>query len=393
MLTKEIVIKLKGPETKNLKPPVLEAHYTIEMDGDPELEGTMWSYYEKHFAKLATKKLQEQLNYIKKPLTSMQKDIDKMTAAYNKATSAKDMGTLLTQIELARDQHDQIKKALKYYQEDYIPGMVKNFEVQTLLAWGDTFQAAAEKAAKKAIGREIKWKKFRKIAGVILKTTLVVTGTAVAVMATIASFGTAPAIVAGIGAAAVGIAKLGALKKAYGDIKKAADSEKAALDNLSMDLKEIATHLGKTENRNKGLAKHLKEASKFYTQRKDLLEKTNAKVVEINAKLEEYKTKVSQLKSKVKKEPNVIKQNQKKIVELTKARDKYLQTIKTCQAKDKEMKKLFKQAGDLIGTLNKIDFGAPRSLSDMLGRYKSFDSVVSAVGALDVVSKSAGKLA
>ncbi len=45
----------------------------------------------------------------------------------------------------------------------------------------------------------------------ILKTTLVVAGVAVGVMATIASFGTAPAIVAGIGAAAMGIAKLGAL--------------------------------------------------------------------------------------------------------------------------------------------------------------------------------------
>jgi hypothetical protein len=321
------------------------------------------------------------------------KEIDQMVAAYHKVTAAKDMGTLLTQIENARDQHAAIKQKLKFYQEDYIPGMVKNFEVQTLLAWGDTFQAAAEKAAKKAIGREIKWKKFRKIAGVTLKTTLVVAGAAVGVMATIASFGTAPAIVAGIGAAAMGIAKLGALKKSYGDIKKAANSEKAALDNLATDLKAIATHLGKTENKNKGLAKHLKEASKFYTLRKDLLAKTNAKVNKVNAQLLAYKKKVAQLKGKVKKEPDVIKKNEKKIAELTKARDKYMQTIKTCQAKDKEMKKFFKQANDLIGSLNRIDFGAPRSLSDMVGRYRNFDSVVNAVGALDVVSKSANKLA
>ena len=392
MLTKEIVIKLKGPETKNLKPPELEAHYTIEMDGDPDLEGTMWAYYEKHFTKLATKKLQEQLNHMKTPLTSMQKDIDKMTAAYNKATAARDMGTLLTQIELARDQHAEIKKTLKFYQEKYIPDMVKNFEVQTLLAWGNIFQAEAEKAAKKAIGREIKWKKFRKIAGVVLKTTLVVAGTAVAIMAAVASFGTAPAIVAGIGAAAMGISKLGALKKAYGDIKKAANSEKAALDNLSTDLKEIATHLGKTANKNKGLAKHLKEASKFYTLRKDLMKQTSAKMAKISTQLEAYKRKVALLKGKVKKQPDVIRKNQKKITELTKAKNKYLQTIKTCQAKDKEMQKLFKEAGDLIGTLNRIDFGAPRSLSDMLGRYKNFESVIGAVGALDVVSKTANKL-
>ncbi len=64
------------------------------MDGDPDLEGTMWAYYEKHFTKLATKKLQEQLNYMKTPLISMQKDIDKMTNAYNKATSAKEMKKL-----------------------------------------------------------------------------------------------------------------------------------------------------------------------------------------------------------------------------------------------------------------------------------------------------------
>jgi len=393
MLTKEIVIKLKGPETKNLKPPELEAHYTIEMDGDPDLEGTLWAYYKKHFTKLATKKLQEQLDHMKTPLSSMQKDIDKMTLAYNKATAAKDMGTLLTQIELARDQHAKIKKMLKFYQEKYIPDMVKNFEQQTLLAWGETFQAEAEKAAKKVIGREIKWKKFRKIAGVVLKTTLLVAGTAVAIMATIASFGTAPAIVAGIGAAAMGIAKLGALKKTYGDIKKAANSEKAALDNLSIDLKDIATHLGKTENKNKGLAKHLKEASKFYTLRKELMKKTNAKVAQINTQLEVYKKKVVLLKKKFKKQPEVIKKNQKKIMELTKAKNRYLQTIKKCQAKDKEMQKLFKEAGDLIGALNRIDFGAPRSLSDMLGRYKNLDSVIGAVGALDVVSKTANKLA
>ena len=71
MLTKEIVINLKGPSTKNLKPPELEARYTIEMDGDPELEGTMWAYYEKHFTKLATKKLQEQLNAMKTPLRKL----------------------------------------------------------------------------------------------------------------------------------------------------------------------------------------------------------------------------------------------------------------------------------------------------------------------------------
>ena len=271
--------------------------------------------------------------------------------------------------------------------------MVKNFEQQTLLAWGDAFQAEAEKAAKKAIGREIKWKKFRKIAGVVLKTTVLVAGTAVAIMATIASFGTAPAIVAGIGAAAMGIAKLGALKKTYGDIKKAANSEKAALDNLSLDLKEIAIHLGKTENRNKGLAKHLKEASQFYTLRKELMKKTNAKVAKINTQLDIYKKKVALLKGKVKKQPEVIRKNQKKITALTKAKNKYLQIIKTCQTKDKEMKKLFKEAGDLIGALNRIDYGAPRSLSDMLGRYKNFDSVIGAVGALDVVSKTANKLA
>ena len=393
MLTKEIVINLKGPSTKNLKPPELEARYTIEMDGDPELEGTMWAYYEKYFTKLATKKLQEQLNAMKTPLGSMQKEIDAMMDAYNKVTSAKDFDTLLRQIEDARDQHAKISKDIKDYQENYIPAMVKNFEVQTLMAWGETFQVEAEKAARKAIGREIKWKKFRKIAGVVLKTTLVLAGTAVAVMATIASFGTAPAIVAGIGAAAMGLSKLGALKKSYADIKKAANSEKAALDNLSVDLKEISAHLGKTENKNKGLAKHLKEASKFYTLRKNLLAETSAKVEKVNTDLQDYKKKVAQLKSKVDKEPDVIKKNEKKIAELTKARDKYLKIIKECKAKDKQMKKLFKEAGDLVGSLSKIDFGASRSISDMLARYKNFDSVISAVGALDVVSKSANKLA
>ncbi len=123
------------------------------------------------------------------------------------------------------------------------------------------------------------------------------------------------------------------------------------------------------------------------------MKKTNAKVAQINTQMDVYKKKVALLKGKVKKQPDVIKKNQKKITELTKARDKYLQTIKTCQAKDKQMKKLFKEAGDLVGTLNRIDFGAPRSLSDMLGRYKNFDSVIGAVGALGVVSKTANKLA
>lgn len=66
---------------------------------------------------------------------------------------------------------------------------------------------------------------------------------------------------------------------------------------------------------------------------------------------------------------------------------------KAPSAKDKEMKKLFKQAGDLIGTLNKVDFGAPRSLYDMLGHYNNFDRVVSAAGALGIVSKTADELA
>ncbi len=382
-----IKFKLEVPKTKDLIPPHLETTVTLTIDADPDLERVMIDYFKKSYEKKLTAKLKEQLTYYKKPLASMQKDIDKLRSDYNKATSAKTFDELLKQINNAKPLQEALKKEIEGY-ASLLQQMVDNTAKQQVLAFHTTFEKEAKAAAIKQIGKDIFWKKVRHVCGIVVKGTLILAAGAAAVALSVATLGTAPAIIGGIGLA---FASISALKSVYDVGKKIRDTVKmqeASIEKLSKDLADIATHLGKSGDKTKGLSKHLDDASRFHTQRRAFIDDANDKVKELDEKIREINTGMSKL-SKLEKTPKAIAQNEKALKQLAKDRTATMKAIRDTMQLDERLNKEFEKARKLIGALNKIEPTGPRTMSDTLKQFKNLDNAKELARQLGVIAGGA----
>jgi septal ring factor EnvC (AmiA/AmiB activator) len=390
MATMTLSISLPTPRTKDLIPPKLEANPVITMEGDEKYDRVKWAYYQSHYEKELTKILKGQIKHMVTPLTSMQKDIDALRSAYEKATSSKDYRELQQQMESAKGKHEDLKKAIKDYQ-DYLDGMVKNIEKQQTLIWHNRFEKDAEAAAQKGVENDIFWKKVRHTAGIALGGVLVLAAGAAAIIASVATFGALPAVIGGIG---IAVAGMGALKKVYGVGKKIYDTvkmEEASIENMRKDLAEISAHLGKSGGKAKGLEKHLNNASRFHSQRQKFITEADKEVTELDKQIKEHKSLVAKL-GKLDKTPDLIKKNEKKITELTKTKEDTVKAIQASMKLDQEMGKVFKQAEDLIGDLKKIDANRPTTVADSLKGFTTMEGARNLVDNLKDIAKGAGSL-
>ena len=389
--TLKIKIILPAPKTRDLIPPELQAECQITMDADKDHERVKWEYYKSNYEKLFTQKLKEQIKHMAAPLESMQKEIDALRSDYEKATSSKDYQELQKQMEKAKDKHEKLKTTIKEY-KPYLEKMVNNIAQQQSLIWHSTFEAEAQAMAARKIKSDIRWKKARHIAGIVMLGTLALAAGAAAVVGAVASFGTLPAVIGAIGIAVAGI---GALKTIYDVGKKVNNTvkmEEKSLEKLRKDLEEVATHMGKTGDKTKGLAKHLDDASRFHSERRTFISEADKKVQELDKQIKQHESQVAKL-ARLDKTPDLIKKNEKKIKELTKNKKQAVKAIQECMKRDEELNKVFEEARKLIGDLQKINFLGPRSLSDSLQRYKNFDSALGVVSQLGGIATGAGSLA
>jgi len=384
-------IKLAIPGTTDLKPPDLEANCSIELDVDEDHERVKWEYYKKNYEKRFTEKLKGQIQHLKVPLTSMQKDIDNLRKELKEISSTR-FADISTKISKMLKKGADIEKMVDEYQW-WADKAVKNFSDQQKLAWHPTFEKEAEAAAAKKIRRELQWKKARHIAGVVLKGVLVVSAAALAIAATIASFGAAAPAIAAIGVTCASIAGLSALYKTGKGIASAVDLEKKSLNKLKKDLNEIAVHLGKTSSQIAGLPKHLDDASRYHTQRQKNLKDADQSITKLDGDIKELEKSITILKAKGPEKLKSTAKLEKEKTKLIKQKDKAVKILKECMKRDEELNKLYQEARELVGDLKRIDFTGPKKVIGSINRYANFDSFVSAVDMLNGVAGSSGTLA
>jgi chromosome segregation ATPase len=384
-------IKLAVPGTSDLKPPELEANCEIEMDADEDHERVKWEYYKKNYEKQFTEKLKGQIKHLKVPLTSMQKDIDNLRKELKEISKAS-FADLSKKITKMVAKGAAVDKKIEEYQW-WAGKAVENFSQQQKLAWHPTFEKEAQAAAEKKIKRELQWKKARHIAGVVLRGVLVVSAAALAIAASIASFGAAAPAIAAIGVACAGIGGASALYKTGKDISSAVDLEKKSLNKLKKDLSDIAVHLGKTSSQVAGLPKHLDDASRYHSQRQKNLKDADAKVTELDKSIKALERHIAELRREGPEKLKIIDKLEKEKAKLLKNKDKTVKVLQECMKRNEELNRLYQEARELVGDLKKIDFTGPKKVVGSISRYGNFDSFVNAVDMLNGVAGNANTLA
>ncbi|WP_457322326.1 hypothetical protein [Roseateles sp. P5_E11] len=389
MVKKTITITEDIPGTDDLKPPKLEATYEFESGSDEAHERVKFDYIAKNFEAEMRKKFKKQIEGFALPLSSMQKEIDAMKKAYNDMTTETDPLKLVEQIKAASGSKKSLDTKIKEY-NDYLKDAVKNTIEQQILVWAEKIEKDAEVEAKKKIKSDIRWKKFRHVAGAVIKGVLILGAAAAAIALTIVTFGAAAPAIAALGVAFASLGGLTALVKVGRDIKGKYDLEKRALANLEADLKVIQTHLGSIANKTAGLPKHLDDASRMCTERRGMIQATRAVLDKLAVKAREAQDKMEVVKAAgdfkgITKQAAVLK---KLHDEQTKAQT----AIEQAQQRDKEFEAFIDKARGVVGDLEKIPVLAPRTLLETVKQYANMDTLINGADLISSVGGSAAGL-
>ncbi|KQV59235.1 hypothetical protein ASC95_28410 [Pelomonas sp. Root1217] len=389
MVKKTITITEDIPGTDDLKPPKLEATYEFESGSDEAHERVKFDYIAKNFEAEMRKKFKKQIEGFALPLSSMQKEIDAMKKAYNDMTTETDPLKLVEQIKAASGSKKSLDTKIKEY-NDYLKDAVKNTIEQQILVWAEKIEKDAEVEAKKKIKSDIRWKKFRHVAGAVIKGVLILGAAAAAIALTIVTFGAAAPAIAALGVAFASLGGLTALVKVGRDIKGKYDLEKRALANLEADLKVIQTHLGSIANKTAGLPKHLDDASRMCTERRGMIQATRAVLDKLAVKAREAQDKMDLVKA-----AGDFKGIAKQAAVLKKLHDeqtKALTAIEQAQQRDKEFEAFIDKARGVVGDLEKIPVLAPRTLLETVKQYANMDTLINGADLISSVGGSAAGL-
>ena len=390
MAKKTITITEDIPGTEDLKPPKLEATYEFESGGDEDHERVKFDYIAKNFEAEMRKKFQKQIEGFAVPLSSMQKEIDAMKKAYNAMTSETDPLKLIEQIKAAAGSKKAIDTQIKEY-NDYLKDAVKNTIEQQILIWAEKIEKDAEAAAKKKIKSDIRWKKFRHVAGAVLKGLLILGAAAAAIAVSIVTFGAAAApALAILGVCFASLGGLTALVKVGRDIKGKYDLEKRALANLEADLKAIQTHLGQVVSKSAGLPKHLDDASRMCTERRAMIQTTRAVLDKLVAKNKEAEAAMDKVKAAgdfkgIAKQGAVLKK-------LAEQQAKAQTALSDAQERDKKFEAFIDKARSVVGDLGKIPVLESRTLGETVKQYMNLDTLINGADLVSSVGGSAASL-
>lgn len=389
MATLKFKIQMKIPGTADLTPPELVANCEIEFAGDTDAERAKAAYYQAGYEAKLKAVLSEQVKGYATPLKSMQAEIDKMKAAYNAVTNSTDPFKLLAQIEASKDLQKQIKEKIDGYAK-YLEAAVANTVNQQILIWHTKFEKQAQEEAQKKVKSDVNWKKARHIAGIVIVGLLVLGAAAAAIAASIVTFGTLPVIIAALGVASASLGGLTALTKVGLNIKKSWDLEKASIDKLNKDIEDVAVHLGKTQSKVSGLPKHLDDASRYCSIRRENIQIMRKELTELDSTLKKLNSDLGKLSgAKLK----AFEGKQAKVAALEAEKAKLQGKLDSALALDAQMVQALENARKLVGDLEKIPFTGCRSVCDSLKRYASADGVIGGIDSVNSVIGSATSLA
>lgn len=390
MAKKTITITEDIPGTTDLQPPRLEATYEIEGSGDVEHERVKYDYFAKNFETEMRKKFKKQIEGFALPLASMQKEVDAMKKAYNAMTNETDPLKLIEQIKAAAESKKAIDLKIQEY-NDYLKDAVKNTIEQQILIWAEKIEKDAEEAAKKKIKGDIRWKKFRHVAGAVIKGVLILGAAAAAIAVSIVTFGAAAApALAILGVCFASLGGLAALVKVGKDIKGKYDLEKRAIANLEADLAAIQTHMGTIVSKTAGLPKHLDAASRMCTERRSMIQTTRAVLDKLIIKAQEAEAAMDKVKAAgdfkgIAKQAATLKKLHEQQTKAQTALDAALE-------RDKAFEVFIDKARGVIGDLEKIPVLAPRTLGETLKQYANVDTLLNGMDLVSSVGGSAASL-
>ena len=366
------------PKTKDLSPPALDCNWEAEFEGDKEIEVALLGYYKKNYTDALKKAMGEQVKAFSVPLESMQKDIDLMRKTVEYLNNETDPVKYMAALEAFKKKYPKPLDEMVAQYNDYLKKAVANIEKQQTLAWGKKFEEEAVAAAKKAVKRDVSNKKFRHIAGVVLRGVLVLGVAAAGIAAIVLTFGTAGLVFAAIAAAGAGLGGVSALAKTGKDIYGIRDLEKRSLELLVKDVSAVTSQLGGMELKLSGISKHVTDVSTYYSKRKEKtleLEKGLQVAQEALGKMQSEAGRLGQVSDKMRKDYEA---------KVNKASAQVTQIDKSLEESKKlgqALETVLNDAKAAIGDLGKIPFQAAKGKLDGVTRldFKSADTYIGLV--------------
>jgi len=386
----EFTIKIPG--TKDLKPPDLVCKWSAEFEGEPDYEKALLAHFKSSYEGGLKKVMEAQTKGFALPLASMQKDIDGMTKDLEAIYDLMEPAAVIKAFAAFKAKYPKGLDAQIDEYNKYLAEAVDNVKNQQLAIYAKKYEVEALAAAQKAVKRDLRNKKIRHIVGVVLRGALVLTIAAAAIASVVLTFGATAVVFAAFGAAAAGLGGISALGKTGKSIFDIRNLEQRSMGLLTQDLDDVATQLGKSEGKVKGLSKHIGDVSQYYTERKNKTNELHGELKKLGESLGKLRSQVDKLKntapklSKLHAKQNAKLQTAEKAYQVS--RDKFLASAK----RDAEIKDLLDKAKVLVGDLNKIPFQGSKSVLDGLKKFKpsSADDVFSAVDTLSSLTGAVG---
>jgi archaellum component FlaC len=379
----EFTIKIPG--TKDLKPPDLVCKWSAEFEGEPDYEKALLAHFKSSYEGGLKKVMEAQTKGFALPLASMQKDIDGMTKDLEAIYDLMEPAAVIKAFAAFKAKYPKGLDAQIDEYNKYLAEAVDNVKNQQLAIYAKKYEVEALAAAQKAVKRDLRNKKIRHIVGVVLRG-------AAAIASVVLTFGATAVVFAAFGAAAAGLGGISALGKTGKSIFDIRNLEQRSMGLLTQDLDDVATQLGKSEGKVKGLSKHIGDVSQYYTERKNKTNELHGELKKLGESLGKLRSEVDKLKntapklSKLHAKQNAKLQTAEKAYQVS--RDKFLASAK----RDAEIKDLLDKAKVLVGDLNKIPFQGSKSVLDGLKKFKpsSADDVFSAVDTLSSLTGAVG---
>lgn len=347
------------PKTADLVPPTLDCDWEFEFDGEPDLEKVLISYFKKNYEDGLRKVMSAQAKHFGVPLASMQKEIDELRKLVAEIHGTTDPAKVMAKtLEMKKRFPKDLVTQVKEY-NDYLAGAVENIKKQQMAVYGKQFEAEAMAAARKQVKKDVNAKKFRVVAGAVLRGVLVLGVAAAGIAAIVLTFGTAGVVFAAIAAASAGLGGVSALVKVGDSVKSNLDQERRSMDLLIKDVAAVTGPLTAMEAQVKGLASRVNDVSTYYSARRAETAKLAGELTGLKATL----TKIGAEAAKLKPTMAAISADQlAKVAAAQKAVTKAQMAWDASNKRDEEIKKVLDSAKAAIGDLNKIPFHGAKGL-------------------------------
>lgn len=363
--------KIDIPATSDLHTPSLECDWEAEFDGDAALEKVLKDYFQDQYEKSLKAVMASQTDALMVPVKSMQTEIDQARQIIDAVNRQTDMAAVRTLLLKLKERFPQgLDSRIKDY-NGYLAKGVENIRKQQLLVHAQRFEEAALAAARKQIKKDLQAKKFRVIAGVTLRGSMALAATGAAVAGTVASFGTALPVLAGIGAASAGLGGVAAASKIVKSVLSLRDLEGRAMRDLMDDLAAITGVMDGVAVQVKGLSEHFDQLSAHYSDRRQ-------RTVLLSQALAAARTAFQQLESQIAPLQKTLPAlYQARSGELKQAQSRFAKAQAAWDAsvkRDEQLKKALEDTARVVAEVSKVPSRSPKGSLDALKRMDWTDS-------------------